>query len=292
MVDVNIRLRRSVLYIPAINSRAIEKARGLDVDAIILDLEDSVAPIAKSEARANVVAQLGQASFGRSEVVIRMNGLDTPWGLDDLDTVKAAAPDAVLVPKVSTSADLARIQDALDPKGMVRIWAMLETPLAMLNVRDIAHSRLGAASRLSVLVMGTNDLAKETRTVLKPGRAAYLPWLMQCLAAARAAGLDIVDGVYNDFSDHDGFAAECMQGREIGMDGKTLIHPSQIEPANRTFSPNRQEIAWAQRICAEFDAPGNEGAGVLSIDGKMVERLHADQAHRLLKIAARIGADL
>lgn len=285
-----VQLRRSVLYVPALNVRALEKARSLNADALILDLEDSISPALKEEARENAVAEISRGQFGRSEIAVRINGLSTPWGSADLEAILQVVPGAVVIPKVSTAADLVPVQTAIAHRDGIKIWAMLETPLAMLNALSIAQAREELAPSLSLFVVGTNDLAKETRVALKPGRATYLPWLMQCVAAARAYGVGIVDGVYNNTADHVGFELECTQGRDCGMDGKTLIHPSQIEPANRIFSPSAEEIEWAQRICQAFDQPENANAAVLTIDGRMIEQLHADDARRTLAMAWATGA--
>jgi citrate lyase subunit beta / citryl-CoA lyase len=288
---MTVRPRRSVLYMPGSNPRALEKARELPADVLILDLEDAVAPEAKLQARDAVVKAI-QQGFGDREVLVRINGLDTRWWVEDIDAVASARPDAVLVPKVSSPRQLqdlaARLVDmGTDPH--VRVWAMMETPLAMLNVRDIAAAALDSETRLAGFVMGTNDLAKDTRARLVPGRAPMLPWLMNCLAAARAYGLDILDGVYNDIGDAEGFAAECRQARDLGFDGKTLIHPRQIEPCNEAFSPTPEEVDAARKIIAAFDLPENENKGVLQIDGRMVERLHAEMARRTVAIADAIA---
>jgi citrate lyase subunit beta/citryl-CoA lyase len=287
---MTVRPRRSVLYMPGSNPRALEKARELPADVLILDLEDAVAPEAKLQARDAVVKAI-QRGFGDREVLVRINGLDTRWWVEDIDAAASARPDAVLVPKVSSPRQLqdlaARLVDmGTDPH--VRVWAMMETPLAMLNVRDIAAAALDSETRLAGFVMGTNDLAKDTRARLVPGRAPMLPWLMNCLAAARAYGLDILDGVYNDIGDAEGFAAECRQARDLGFDGKTLIHPRQIEPCNEAFSPTPEEVDAARKIIAAFDLPENENKGVLQIDGRMVERLHAEMARRAVAIADAI----
>lgn len=277
------RPRRSALYMPASNPRALEKARALPADVVILDLEDSVAPEAKSEARANVLRALAEGGFGPREVVVRVNGLDTPWGRDDLAAVAPTRADAVLVPKVSARADVLAAQAALGRDTPTALWVMMETPAAMLAAAEIASARAEVPG-LSVMVMGTNDLAKETRARLLPGRAVFQPWLATCLAAARSAGLDILDGVFNDLEDGAGFAAECQQGRDMGFDGKTLIHPRQIEPCNRLFSPSPEEVAWSRRIADIFELPENRGLGVVRLEGRMVERLHAEMAQRLLAL--------
>jgi citrate lyase subunit beta / citryl-CoA lyase len=288
---MTVRPRRSVLYMPGSNPRALEKARDLPTDGLILDLEDAVAPEAKLQARDAVVKAI-EKGFGDREVLVRINGLDTRWWVDDIDAAASAHPDAVLVPKVSSPRQLqdlaARLVDmGTDPR--VRVWAMMETPLAMLNVGDIAAAALDSETRLAGFVMGTNDLAKDTRARLVPGRAPMLPWLMNCLAAARAYGLDILDGVYNDIGDGDGFAAECRQARDLGFDGKTLIHPRQIEPCNQAFSPSAEEVEAARKIIAAFDQPENENKGVIQVDGRMIERLHAEMARRTVAIADAIA---
>ena len=288
---MTIRPRRSVLYMPGSNARAMEKARTLPADAVIFDLEDAVAPDAKAQARELIVQALKQGGFGRREVLVRINGLDTAWWRDDL-TVAAAKPDAVLVPKISTPEQLREVAKHLvgvSAEADIRIWAMMETPLAMLNAREIAAAAREDGTRLAGFVMGTNDLAKDTRARLLPGRAPMLPWLMNCVAAARAFGIDILDGVYNDIGNAEGFAAECAQARDLGFDGKTLIHPQQIAPCNEAFSPTAEEVAWARKIIAAFDLPENAGKGVISIDGRMVERLHADMGRRTVAIADAIS---
>ena len=284
---MTIRPRRSMLYMPGSNARAIEKARELPADGVILDLEDAVAPDAKAQARQLIIQELQKGGFGSREVLVRINGLDTAWWRDDL-AVAAAGPDALLLPKVSTPEqlrELARHFVGVRAEDRVRIWAMMETPLAMLNACDIAAAALDPATRLAGFVMGTNDLAKETRARIVPGRAPMLPWLMNCVAAARAHDLAILDGVYNELDDADGFAAECRQARDLGFDGKTLIHPRQIEPCNAAFSPTPEEVAWARKVIAAFDLPEHADKGVLQIDGRMVERLHADMARRVVAIA-------
>jgi citrate lyase subunit beta / citryl-CoA lyase len=290
---MTVRPRRSVLYMPGSNARAIEKARTLPVDAIILDLEDSVAPEGKIAARTQVSDAVAAGGFGAREVVVRINALDTQWWLEDLNAVAKAKPDAVLVPKVSNPGHLEDAAERLvdiSADQKIRVWAMMETPLAMLNARDIAAAAADVETRLSAFVMGTNDLAKETRAAIKPGRAAMLPWLMNCVAAARAFGLDILDGVYNDLANTEGFARECNEAREMGFDGKTLIHPNQIAPCNAAFSPSGEEVAQAKKIIAAFDLPENRNKGVVQLDGRMVERLHADMARRTVAIAQAIEA--
>jgi len=274
---------------PGSNARAIDKARSLPCDAVIIDLEDSVAPEAKASARAQVVKALAQGGFGAREVVVRVNAADTPWGADDLAAVAAAGADAILIPKISHPEDLTAPQEALGAGNATRLWAMMETPRAMTGGAAIAAAVRANAPSLAALVMGTNDLAKDMGTRLLPGRALFLPWLAQCLAAARSEGLDIIDGVWNALDDAEGFVAECAQGRDLGMDGKTLIHPAQIEPCNRVFTPPDEELDWARKVVAAFALPENRSVGALRLEGRMVERLHAQMAHRLL---ARAGEDV
>jgi len=288
---MTIRPRRSVLYMPGSNSRALEKAKTLPVDGVILDLEDSVAPEAKEAARAQVVDAVKAGGFGRREVIIRVNGVDSPWHAEDLSAAAHAAPDAILVPKVSSADTLELIGRRMLDMGTdhrTRIWAMIETPLAIFNVLSIAAAARDSETRLSGFVMGTNDLAKDTRARLVPGRAPMLPWLSMCVAAARIHGIDIIDGVFNDIGDANGFTKECMQGVELGFDGKTLIHPSQVDPCNKVFSPAPAEVEQARKMIEAFDLPENKGKGVVSIDGRMVERLHADMARRTVAIAEAI----
>jgi citrate lyase subunit beta/citryl-CoA lyase len=289
---MTIRPRRSALYMPGSNARALEKAKTLAADAVILDLEDSVAPDAKEAARDQVAAAVKAGGFGAREVFIRVNGVDTPWHADDLSVAAHAAPDAILVPKVASPDTLELIGRRLLDMGTdhrTRVWAMIETPLAIFNILAIAAAARDSESRLSGFVMGTNDLAKDTRARLVPGRAPMLPWLSTCVAAARHYGIEILDGVYNDIGNAEGFAAECRQGVEFGFDGKTLIHPSQIEPCNRAFSPSADDVAQARKMIAAFDLPENRNKGVVSIDGRMVERLHADMARRTVAIAEAVG---
>ena len=289
---MTIRPRRSVLYMPGSNTRAIEKARTLPVDAIILDLEDSVAPDGKASARKQVSDAVTAGGFGSRELIVRINGLDTTWWLEDLDAVAKAKPDAVLIPKVSSPSQLEDVAERLvdiSADHRIRVWAMMETPLAMLNAREIAAAAADVETRLAVFVMGTNDLAKETRAKITSGRAAMLSWLMNCVAAARAYGLDILDGVFNDLADAEGFARECAQGRDMGFDGKTLIHPNQVAACNAAFSPSEEEVAQARKVIAAFELPENRDRGVVALDGRMVERLHADMARRTVAIAQAIA---
>jgi citrate lyase subunit beta/citryl-CoA lyase len=287
-----IRPRRSALYMPGSNARTIEKAKTLAADVVIFDLEDAVAPDVKAEAREQVCAAVRAGGYGKRELVIRINALETPWGEADLAAAIAAAPDAILVPKVSSAETLAAVGLRLRrfaAAERIRVWAMIETPLAILNAESIASAARDVDTRLDCLVMGTNDLAKDTRARLLPGRAAIMPWLMTALAAARAHGIDILDGVYNSLSDAEGFRAECEQGRDGGFDGKTLIHPDQIAVANETFAPSAEEIESARAIVAAFDRPENAGKGAINLNGRMVERLHAEMAKRTLALAEAIA---
>jgi citrate lyase subunit beta/citryl-CoA lyase len=290
---MTIRPRRSVLYMPGSNARALEKAKTLAADGVILDLEDSVAPDAKAAARQQVADAVKAGGFGRREVFIRVNAVDTPWHADDLSAAAHAAPDAILIPKVSSPETLEMIGRRLLDMGTnhkTRVWAMIETPLALFNILAIAAMARDSEARLSGFVMGTNDLAKDTRARLVPGRAPMVGWLANCVAAARIHGIDILDGVYNDIGNADGFQMECVQGVELGFDGKTLVHPNQIEPCNKAFSPSEDEVAQARKMIAAFDLPENRNKGVVSIEGRMVERLHADMARRTVAIAEAIKA--
>jgi len=287
-----VRPRRSVLYMPGSNARAIDKARTLPVDSVILDLEDAVAPDAKAQARGQVVEAVKAGGFGSREVMIRINGLDTPWSADDLAAAASAGPDAIVVPKVSTVEQLEMLgQRLLDMKAdlKTRIWAMIETPAAIFNIMALAAEAHDSETRLAGFIMGTNDLAKETRARQLPGRAPMVSWLATCVLAARAHGIEILDGVYNDLSNTDGFIAECTQARDMGFDGKTLIHPNQIAPCNTVFSPSDEEVAQAKKMIAAFDLPENKDKGVVQIDGRMVERMHAEMARRTVAIADAIA---
>jgi citrate lyase subunit beta / citryl-CoA lyase len=286
-----IRPRRSALYMPGSNARALEKARTLPADVIIIDLEDAVAPEAKAAAREQAVAAVKAQGFGPREVVIRVNGLDTPWAADDLVAAIAAAPDAILVPKVSSAEQLQAIGNRIRraPRS-VAVWAMVETPMGILNIASIAAAARDGSTRLTTLVLGTNDIAKETRARFVPGRLPMLAALSQVILAARAHGLDVLDGVYNDIQDIAGFKRECEDGRDLGFDGKTLIHPAQLDPCNEIFSPSDAEIAAAKKIVAAFALPENKGKGVISLDGKMIEIMHADIAARTVALGEAIKA--
>ncbi|AHB47407.1 (3S)-malyl-CoA thiolesterase [Hyphomicrobium nitrativorans NL23] len=283
-----IRPRRSVLYMPGANERALEKSRTLAADALILDLEDSVAPDAKIEARAKVVEAVREGGYGRREVVIRPNALETAWGTADIMAAAAAAPDAILIPKVQHPGDIisaAKILKSVNAPEKTKLWAMMETPQSILHAADIAAVGADPENRLVCLVMGTNDLLKESRARALHDRFAVVPWLAMTVVAARGYGLDIIDGVYNDFRDEAGFRKECEHGRTLGMDGKTLIHPSQIAPCNEIFSPSEEEVNWSRTIIRAFEEPENRVKGVITVDGKMVERLHLVQAQRTVAIA-------
>jgi citrate lyase subunit beta/citryl-CoA lyase len=281
------RPRRSVLYMPGANERALEKAKGLAADAIIFDLEDAVAPDAKADARARVCAAVTSGEYGKRELAIRVNGLDTQWHADDVAAVAAAGPAAMVVPKINSVEDVAAVEAALVAGGApehTKIWAMIETPVAMLHAEAIAS----ASDRLTVLVMGTNDLAKELLAEHVPGRQPLLTGLGLALLAARATGKVILDGVYNDIKNDEGFRAEAVQGRQMGFDGKTLIHPNQIDPCNEVFAPTTEQLESAREIIAAFEEAEASGKGVVQVNGRMVENLHVEQARRALAIAAAI----
>jgi citrate lyase subunit beta/citryl-CoA lyase len=286
------RPRRSVLYMPGSNAKALAKAKTLPADALILDLEDSVAPDQKIAARGEVASAVRAGGFGGREVVIRVNGPHTPWGEEDLAAASAAGPDAILLPKVDGPGAIMAAARTLREGGApdrTRIWAMMETPNAILNAGSIAAVAADSTSRLAVMVMGLNDLAKETRARLTPGRPAMIAWVAACVIAARAHGVDIVDGVYNDIHDLDGFRDECLQGRDMGLDGKTLIHPSQIDICNEAFAPTSAEVESAAAIVEAFALPENAGKGAIQLNGRMVELLHAEMARRTLAIADAIA---
>ncbi len=288
-----IRPRRSLLFMPGSNARALEKARGLAVDGLILDLEDAVAPEAKAQARDQVADAVAARAFGRREVLIRINALDTPWWIEDLGMAAKVRPDGVLVPKVSSVADLAAVADRLTEAGAdrgIRVWAMIETAFAILRAEELSARAHDPNMRLAGFVMGPNDIARETRIRMVPGRATMLPAYMHCILAARAHGLDILDGPYGDIANTQGFAEECAQSRDMGFDGKTLIHPSQIEACNAAFTPPADEVAHARRIVDAFAQPENARRGAIQLDGRMVERLHAEMAERTLAIADAIAA--
>ncbi|MBM9503863.1 CoA ester lyase [Streptomyces sp. KK5PA1] len=273
---------------PGANERALEKAKSLPADALILDLEDSVAPDAKEEARKRVAAAVAAGGYGHREVTVRVNAPGTPWHEEDLRAAAEAGPDAVVVPKVDSPTTVRQVEAALAAAGApdsTAIWAMIETPAAILDAAAIAS----ASQRLTVLVMGTNDLAKELRAEPVPGRTPLLTALSLALLAARASGTAILDGVYNDVQDLSGFEAETLQGRQMGFDGKTLIHPRQVEPCNAIFSPAEEDIARARRIIQAFEDATSQGRGVVTVDGRMIEHLHVEEARRVLALAEAIA---
>jgi citrate lyase subunit beta/citryl-CoA lyase len=271
---------------PASNTRAVEKAKTLACDVVILDLEDSVAPDAKAEARSLAVEAVRAGGFGGREVVVRVNGRDTPWGAADLGAAAASGADAVLVPKVSSAEDLAHAAAALP--GTMRLWAMIETCQAILRLGELSEAAPGA--RNDVWILGANDLVKEMRCRPGPDRAPLMPAMSLAVMAAHSQAIDILDGVYNDIPNLAGLAAECEQGAALGFDGKSLIHPSHLEPTNRAFTPAGDAVAWARTVRAAFAAPENAGKGVLKVEGRMVERLHLAEAERLIAISQAIAA--
>ena len=283
------RPRRSVLYMPSSNERALEKAKTLPVDALILDLEDAVAPDAKDAARANACAAVQSGEYGRSELTIRVNGLGSEWHDADMAAASAAGPDAIVVPKVNSAEEVRRLVASMEAAGApdkTKLWAMIETPTAILHAEEIAS----ASHRLTVLVMGTNDLNKELGAELVPGRQPLLTGLSLALLGGRAAGVSVIDGVWMDVKDVEGLRAECLQGRQMGFDGKTLIHPGQIEVCNEVFAPSAEQVEDARGIIAAFDAAVAEGKGVATYKGKLVESLHVDTARKVLATAEAIDA--
>lgn len=276
-----IRPRRSVLYVPGINARALEKAQGLPVDCLIIDLEDSVAPDAKAEARAQVVQFLAEAALGNKEVVIRINGIETPWGVDDIAAIPEKNVDAVVFPKIESVSGLEAAVNALSAahvKQDLPVWIMAETPRCILDIDEIA----GSQARLDAIVMGTSDLAKAMRVPHTPQREGLLTALNLTVLAARAHGLDILDGVFLDLNDSTGFREACVQGCNMGFDGKTLIHPKQIAAANEIYGISDEEVAWARKIIGAWEVAEAEGKGVVLVDGRLVESLHVDEARRVL----------
>ncbi|WP_168582008.1 HpcH/HpaI aldolase/citrate lyase family protein [Gephyromycinifex aptenodytis] len=281
------RPRRSVLYMPSSNARALEKAKSIPCDGIIFDLEDAVAPEAKPEARQAACAAVGSGEYGRRELIIRINGIGTPWHEEDMAAACAAGPDAIAVPKVNSADEVHQLVAAMEKAGApakTTLWAMVETPVAMLHCEEIAS----ASPRLSVLVMGTNDLVKELYAEHVPGREPLLAGLQLALLGARAAGKAIVDGVYNNVKDTEGFLAECTQGRQMGFDGKTLIHPGQVAGANEAFAPNEQAVEEARGILTAWEE--GKGSGVVTYNGKMIENLHVESAERILTMHEAIQA--
>ncbi|MCW5696395.1 MAG: CoA ester lyase [Bauldia sp.] len=287
-MSATFRPRRSVLFLPGGNARALSKAETLPADVLVFDLEDAVTPENKESARRMVASAIAERDYGERELIVRINGLDSRWAAGDIAAVVPLQPDGLLVPKISRAEDVRRVRAALRAAGAetnVAIWAMMETPLAVLNAAAIAATSRDSGAPLEGFVIGTNDLAAETEIRPGPDRAPMLSWLTTCLLAARAYGISIVDGIYNDFNNAAGFAAECAQARMLGMDGKSLIHPNQVEVCNTTFTPTAEELAWAQSILAAFDRPENAGKQVVAISGRTVERLHARLARRMVATA-------
>jgi citrate lyase subunit beta/citryl-CoA lyase len=288
-----IRPRRSLLFMPGSNARALEKARNLTADGIILDLEDAVAPDAKGLARDQIAQAIAAGGFGKREVLIRINALDSPWWIDDVAMAGKAHPDGILVPKISSVEDLSAVADRLGDIGAdmsIKVWAMIETARGVLHAEELAAASRDSEMRLAGFVFGPNDISRESRIRMLPGRAAMLPMITHCILATRLHGLEILDGPYSDFSNVDGFAQECAQARDLGFDGKTLIHPGQIEACNAIFTPPEEEVAHARNIIAAFARPENASKGAIQLDGRMVERLHADMAKRTIAIADAIAA--
>lgn len=283
-----VRPRRSVLYMPGSNARALEKAKTIAADALILDLEDAVSPDAKAVARQQVCDAVTGGGYGKRELIIRVNGMDTPWGADDIAAVAKAGPDAILVPKINDGEMVRDLVAAIDNAGApatTALWCMMETPIGILNAQEI-----GAASdRVAVWVMGTNDIAKDTGAQHTPMRLPMITALGICMLAARAYGVQILDGVYNDIKDDAGFRATCEQGLEMGFDGKTLIHPSQVEPCNDVFSPSEAQLVLAGRIVEAFEEAEAAGKGVVTVDGRLIENLHVEQAKKQMALAAMVA---
>ncbi|MGE0532682.1 MAG: CoA ester lyase [Hyphomonadaceae bacterium] len=281
--------RRSCLYMPGANAKALEKAKTLAADVLLLDLEDSVAPEAKPDARAQVAAAVKGGGYGRREVIVRVNALTTPWGRDDIVAAGGARPDGILAPKVESGEQVRALDVEMTKAGFAAdasLWVMIETPRAILNLAEIAAAASG--TRLSVFVMGLNDLAKETRARAGASRAAFFAPMSLAVTAARAGGLTVIDGVYNDIADVSGFEAECRQGLEFGFDGKTLIHPSQIDVCNEVFAPTGEEVARARAVIEAFALPENAGKGVIKVDGRMTELLHLEQAKQVVAVVEAI----
>src|SRR6201990_2369366 len=288
-----IRPRRSLLFMPGSNARALEKARNLPADVLILDLEDSVAPDAKALARDQIAAAIAAKGFGKREIWVRTNSTDTSWFADDVAMAAKSKPDGILVPKVSTVEDLNAIGARLAANGAdasIKVWAMIETARAVLDADKLASASRDPKTRLAGFVFGPNDISRETRIRMLPGRAAMIPMITHCILASRAYGLEILDGPYSDISNIDGFGQECNQARDLGFDGKTLIHPGQIEACNAIFTPPAEEVAEARKIIAAFELPENASRGAIQLDGRMVERLHAEMARRTIEMADAIAA--
>ena len=287
-----IRPRRSHLFMPGSNPRALDKARSLPCDGLILDLEDAVAPDAKGRARDAIAGVVAAKAFGQREVLIRINALDSPWWIDDIAMAAKAKPDGILVPKIFSVEDLATVADRLsdiNADRTIRVWAMIETARSVLHVEELAASSTDSEMRLAGFVFGPNDIARETRVRMVPGRTTMLPMIVNCVLAAHLYGLDMLDGPYGDIANAAGFSAECEQARDLGCDGKTLIHPGQIDACNTVFTPPEAEVAQARKILDAFALPENASRGAIQLDGKMVERLHAEMATRTLAIHDAIG---
>lgn len=293
MAAAGLRPRRSALFVPGSDDRAVEKAKSVAADVLIFDLEDSVSLDRKEAARDAVAAAVPSLTYGRREIVVRINGLDTPWVARDVAAMVAARPDAVLVPRVSRADDIRRLRTALAAAQAPRdinLWAMIDTPAAIINAAAMAAIAAMPAPAVTCFVLGTNDLAAAIGARIEPGRAALVPHLAHVVVAARAHGLAILDGTFNDLMDETSFRAECVAARNLGMDGKTLIHPTQVALANEVFGPSREEIVWARRVIEAFADPDNSGKAVISLAGRMVERLHERQARRVLEVAESIEA--
>jgi citrate lyase subunit beta/citryl-CoA lyase len=292
-----VRPRRSALFMSGFDARAHEDAKTLAADSLIFDLEDAVAPDAKEAARRQMVASIGGGGFGSRECIVRVNPRDTIWGLDDIRAAAAAGVDAILLPRAECPGDIMRAAKDLREAGApdhTRVWAMIETPVAILNLDSMLRTAADPSSRLEVVVMGTEELAKKTRARLRPGRAGLLAYLALSIAAARAYGVDILDGRFHDFGevgfDAAGFRAECEQGRDLGMDGKSLTLPTQIAVCNAVFAPPREEILWAEKVVSAFAEPANAEMSVLKVEGRTVERLHEEMARRTVELAVAIAA--
>lgn len=286
------RPRRSVLYVPASNAKALAKIAGLDADAVIFDLEDAVAPEAKDDAREALRDYFLANPASKAERIIRINALASEWGAEDLLAARACRPDAILLPKVETPQDVTGVTEILeetDASSSIRLWAMIETPRGILNADEIAELGLRSTGRLDCFVVGTNDIAKETGTSTGDNRAYLVPWLTQIVLCAKAGKLDVIDGVYNDFADAAGFTFECGQGAKMGFDGKTLIHPAQIDAANHAFLPDAVALATARSIIEAFSLPENAGKGAIALNGKMIERLHLANAEKIMAKAQITG---
>lgn len=287
------RPRRSVLFVPGSNARALEKACGLPADGLVLDLEDSVAPDTKHTARKQIAEAIKRNGFGKREVLIRINALDTSWWYEDVAMAAQVRPDGILVPKVSSVAELNSVVEQLaatNAAGAIAIWTIIETARAVSRVEELAAAVRDLKKGAAGFVFGPNDMSRETRIKMMPGRTAMVPIIVHCILAARAHGIEILDGPYSDFSNAEGFAAECRQARDLGFDGKTLIHPAQIDVCNAIFTPSAMEIAQARRIIAAFELPENASRGVIELDGRMVERLHAQMAHHTIATSEAIAA--